>query len=65
MAWAKSIEAGPVQGKRHLTPAARDRRAAVEVATNFRRAFLKNLKPDHPLYPTDEARAARGEKIEG
>ena len=63
VAWAKSIEAGPVQGKRHLTPAARDRRAAAEAATDFRRAFLKNLQPNHPLYQTAEARAARGETL--
>jgi four helix bundle protein len=62
--WAKSIEAGPVQGKRHLTPDVRARRDAVEKDRAFRLNWLKNLKPDHPLYRTDEARAARGEKVE-
>ena len=62
--WTKSIEAGPVQGKRHLTPDARARRDAVEKDRAFRLNWLKNLKPDHPLYRTDEARAARGEKVE-
>ncbi|MEY2409732.1 MAG: hypothetical protein QOF48_2402 [Verrucomicrobiota bacterium] len=65
VAWAKSIEAGPVQGKRHLTPEARARRSASEAAAAFRHAFLKNLKPEHPLYKTDEARVARGEAEPG
>ena len=62
--WAKSIEAGPVQGKRHLAPDVRARRDAVEKDRAFRLNWLKNLKPDHPLYRTDEARVARGEKVE-
>ena len=32
-----------------------------QAAQNFRLNFLRNLKPEHPLYPSTEARAARGE----
>jgi four helix bundle protein len=60
-AWTGSIETGGVQGKRHLTPELRTRRAAVESAAAFRLNFLKNLRPDHPLYHTPEARVARGD----
>ena len=30
-------------------------------ARSFRVNFLRSLKPDHPLYASPEARAARGE----
>lgn len=60
-AWTKSVEASPVQGKRHLTPEVRQKREVADKARNFRLNFLRNLKPDHPLYNTEEARAARGE----
>lgn len=60
-AWTKSIESSNVQGKRHLTPAARQQKRAVSAAETFRSTFLRNLKPDHPLFNSDEARAARGE----
>jgi hypothetical protein len=32
-----------------------------EKARSFRVNFLRGLKPDHPLYNSPEARAARGE----
>ena len=63
-AWTGSIEASPVQGKRHLTPAERERREAGEKMRNFRQNFLRNLKPEHPLYRSREAREARGEEVE-
>ena len=64
-AWTQSIEASPVQGKRHLTPEVRQQREVADKARNFRLNFLRNLKPDHPLYKSAEARAARGEAVEG
>lgn len=63
--WTSSIEASPVQGKRHLTPAVREEKRTVEAAKNFRLNFLKSLKPEHPLFNSREAREARGEVAEG
>jgi len=63
-AWVAAIEDSPVQGKRHLTGAARQQREIAEKVKNFRLNFLKNLNPTHPLYNSPEARAARGEPIE-
>ncbi len=62
-AWTGSIEGGPVQGKRHLTPEVKERRAVVDKAKEFRLNFLRGLRPEHPLYDTPEARAARGEAV--
>jgi four helix bundle protein len=61
-AWTASLEASPVQGKRHLTGPEHKRREAIEKARIFRLNFLRNLKPDHPLYASADARAARGER---
>ena len=60
-AWAGSLESSTIQGKRHLTGQEKQRREAIDKARNFRVRFLCSLKPDHPLYQTPEARAARGE----
>jgi four helix bundle protein len=60
-AWTTSIDNSPVQGKRHLTGAVKEKREAAEKARNFRLHFLRNLKPAHPLFNSPEARAARGE----
>jgi four helix bundle protein len=60
-AWTGSIEASPVQGKRHLTPEAKERRDVADRARAFRLDFLRGLKPEHPLYRSPEARQARGE----
>jgi four helix bundle protein len=60
-AWTTSIDNSPVQGKRHLTGDERQRREAAQKARDFRLNFLRNLKPEHPLYRSSEARAARGE----
>jgi four helix bundle protein len=62
-AWTTSIEASPVQGKRHLDERGRKARQAEQVARDYRLRFLRSLKPEHPLYKTDEARAARGETV--
>jgi four helix bundle protein len=63
-AWTASIEGSPVQGKRHLTGEVKEKRQAAQKARDFRLNFLRNLKPDHPLYSSAEARAARGEAPE-
>ena len=60
-AWTASIDSSPVQGKRHLTGEVKERRETAQKAKDFRQNFLRNLKPEHPLYKTPEARAARGE----
>jgi len=60
-AWTRSIDNSPVQGKRHLTGEVKQRREAAQKVQNFRRNFLRGLKPEHPLYHSAEARAARGE----
>jgi four helix bundle protein len=63
-AWAGSIENSPVQGKRHLTAAGRKEKQAVNAAKAFRLNFLRNLKPEHPLLNSREAREARGEGVD-
>ena len=60
-AWTRSIEASPVQGKRHLTRETREKQRAAQAAQSFRLNFLRNLKAEHPLYHSPEARVARGE----
>lgn len=60
-AWTVSIEASPVQGKRHLTGPVKAQREAAQAARQFRLNFLQGLQPEHPLYNSPEARAARGE----
>lgn len=58
-AWAGSIEDSPVQGKRHLTPELRATRQATKAGTDFRHRFLLSLRPEHPLFSSPEAVAAR------
>jgi hypothetical protein len=60
-AWTSSVEGSPVQGKRHMLAPERGRREMADKARSFRVNFLRSLKPDHPLYSSPEARAARGE----
>jgi len=60
-AWTASIDSSPVQGKRHLTGEVKEKRETAQKAKDFRQNFLRSLKPEHPLYKTPEARAARGE----
>jgi hypothetical protein len=50
-----------VQGKRHLTGEVKERREAAQKVREYRLNFLRGLRPDHPLYRTPEACAARGE----
>jgi hypothetical protein len=60
-AWTGSLEASPVQGKRHLAAPDRERRDMAAKARSFRLNFLRSLNPSHPLYASPDARAARGE----
>lgn len=60
--WTSSLEGSPVQGKRHLTPQNRKNRETADKALQFKLNFLRNLKPEHPLYNSSEAQAARASK---
>lgn len=59
--WSGSIEKLAFEGRRHLPESRREALAVAEKAREFRLNFLRNLKPTHPLYKSQEARAARGE----
>jgi len=63
-AWTTANESSHVQGKRHLTADARERRETAQKAREYRLNFLRSLKPEHPLYSSAEARTARGEEAE-
>ena len=63
-AWAESVENSPVQGRRHLTDRQRQARRAGEAEVRLRQEFFRGLKPDHALYNSPEAQAARGETRE-
>ena len=63
-AWSKSIERLPFEGKRRLPDKQKTMNEVAKKAAEFRTNFLKNLKPEHPLYNSPDARSARGEKIE-
>lgn len=60
MAWTKSNDVSPVQGKRHLTGEVKEKREVAQKARDFRISFLRGLKPEHPLYNSPDARSARG-----
>lgn len=60
-AWAKSVEASPVEGNRRLSADQRESRRQAQAAGEYRLRFLRNLQSTHPLYNSSEARAARGE----
>jgi len=59
--WEGSIQKLPFQGPRHLPEQERRGREEKKKVDDFRLIFLRGLKPEHPLYHTAEARAARGE----
>ncbi len=59
--WTSSIEQSPVQGKRYGNSPSREARRVAQAARDFRQNFLRNLKPDHPLYNSEEACAARAD----
>lgn len=60
-AWATSIEESPIKGKRFASRQLRESRRVSQSAKDFRLNFLRNMKPEHPLYNSHEARVARGE----
>jgi len=62
--WAGSIDKLPFEGRRHLPEKQRASRETMQKTRDFRQNFLRNLKPEHPLYKSAEARAARGEAVE-
>jgi hypothetical protein len=62
--WAGAVDKLPFTGRRHLPEQNRIVREAAPKARDFRLAFLKNLKPTHPLDNSTEARTARGETLE-
>lgn len=62
--WSSSVENCEIKGKRHLTNWDREARRKAEAAQAFRLNFLRNLKPEHPLYNAPETRIARGEKVD-
>lgn len=62
--WADSLQNSSIQGQRHLDDKVRKTERTKKAVTDFRLQFLRNLKPEHPLYRTPEARAARGEPEE-
>jgi four helix bundle protein len=63
-AWTAANDSSSVQGKRHLTGEMKEGREAVARARDYRLNSLRDLKPEHPLYSSPEARAARGETME-
>jgi four helix bundle protein len=60
-AWADALQNSDIQGQRHLNEKVRQRERTASAARKYRLDFLRNLKPEHPLYHSAEARAARGE----
>ena len=59
--WSGSIDKLPFDGRRHMPANEKGSRQIAQKAKDFRLNFLRNLKSDHPLYKSTEARAARGE----
>lgn len=57
--WSASIQKLPFEGKRHLPERERKSRETKTKVADFRLKFLQSLKPDHLLYDTEEAKAAR------
>ncbi len=58
--WMGSVEHRTAPGEGHAAGGGKLKRES-EKAREFRRNFLRNLTPEHPLYHSDEARAAREE----
>jgi four helix bundle protein len=58
--WADSLQNSDIKGQRHLNEQVRQRERTAKAAKSYRLEFLRNLKPEHPLYRSAEARAARG-----
>jgi len=62
--WAGAVDKLPFEGRRHLPEKERQASQIAQKARDFRTRFLKDLKPQHPLYNSSEAKAARGEPLD-
>lgn len=62
--WSGSLDQLPFEGRRHLPEKERQARVTAQNSRDFRINFLKNLKTDHPLYNSSDARVARGEAVD-
>lgn len=62
--WASAVDRFPFEGPRHLPEQRRQAQVTAEKTRDFRLKFLRNLKPNHPLYNSPEAREARGETVD-
>ena len=62
--WAGAVDKLPFEGRRHLPQQQRAQRQAAQKASDYRLRFLRSLKPEHLLYKSLEARAARGEPLD-
>ncbi len=47
-----------------MTGEVKEKPETAQKAKEFRQNFLRNLKPEHPLYTSTEARLARNEVVE-
>lgn len=63
-AWIRALQNVPNQRKRRLDGSQRETLTAHQKTAEFRLRFLRNLKPEHPLYSSSEAKAARGEPVD-
>ncbi|HTL54197.1 MAG TPA: four helix bundle protein [Candidatus Limnocylindrales bacterium] len=62
--WSTSVQRLMFDGRRQMPEDMRAANEAAEKGREFRLAFLRGLKPGHPLYNSLEARQARGEKLD-
>jgi four helix bundle protein len=59
--WPTSMNGAANEDVKQLPERERHALEFVQKAKDFRLSFLRELKPEHPLYNSAEARAARGE----
>jgi four helix bundle protein len=62
--WAGALDKLPFEGRRQLPEKERLSRQTEQKTRDFRLNFLRHLKPNHPLYHSSDARAARGESVD-
>src|SRR2546422_11142307 len=53
--WEGALDKLPFEGRRHMPSRERESQRAAKASRDFRLSFLKNLKPNHPLYHSTEA----------
>ena len=61
--WISSVSQFDFQGNRRASAQTREMKEREKKAKEFRINFLRNLSPEHPLYKSEEAREARGERL--